>query len=145
MKLIMSFFIIVISFCVDGLSYAETIDPMKTDPVNDVVKVRRAYNTIIIDYFYNKGHVSRYYHFLKNHPRHHLYRGQAVFFRKNPITKAWVNRKREVAFVHYGQERYDCSLIRYRYTICAVIQERLLYWEKRLDINRRIKEAGGES
>ena len=105
---------------------------------------KRRTDTIIIDYHYGKTHISRYFHFLKNHPRYSKLSGHVIFYKNNPATRIWVNHKREIVVIHYGKIRYDCRLRRYKYTICAIFQERLSYWEKRLEIKRRIREAGGK-
>jgi hypothetical protein len=112
-------------------------------PEEKVITVKRT-DTITIDYYEDKVYVARYTHFLKNHPRYDKYSGQADFFRKSPRTKAWIDHKRELVIVHYGEDRYDCSLTRYKYTICHQVKDKLLYWEKRLKIKERVEAAGGK-
>jgi hypothetical protein len=113
------------------------------EPKEKIITTKRM-STITIDYYEGKIYVARYTHFLKNHPRYNKYSGRAAFYKKNPQVKAWINRKREVAIVYYGDSRYDCSFFRYKYTSCRAVQKRLIYWEKRLEIKRRVEEAGGE-
>ena len=114
------------------------------DRNKDRVIVVKRFDTIAIDYFYGNIHVAHFDHFLKNHPRYEKYYGHAIFYKKALPTRAWIDRKREIAIVHYGDLRCDCSSYIYRNTICKSVKEGLLYWEKRLDIQRRIKETGGE-
>lgn len=115
----------------------------------DIVKVRKTSVYIIIDYYdkeYHNGKVlaATYYHFLPKHTRHDEYSGMAVFYRKSPVIKAWINHAGKVVIVHRGETRHDCRDWLPRYLMCNDIEESLRYWKRRLEIPKIVREYRGK-
>lgn len=103
------------------------------------VDVKSEYSSIVVDYYYGKRHVSRYRHFLSNHPRSNKYLGVADFYDKRPPVTAWLNKREKVVIVKKGKSRY------YRdtpvgYFVCTAVEERLVYWRKRLNIDKLVNK-----
>ncbi|MEA3272079.1 MAG: hypothetical protein U9P90_00250 [Patescibacteria group bacterium] len=104
------------------------------------IETKRGYSSIVLDYYHGKSHVSRYRHFLSNHPRYKRYSGHVRLLDKHPQISIWLNHKQEATVVYIGSIRYRRKSIGGR-IICDYFTRKLDVWRKRLNFDRYIKKA----